>query len=40
MAVAIVMDLEGATLELYDEVIAKMGFVPGGPGPTAVSFTG
>jgi len=32
MPVAIVMEFEGATLEQYDEVIAKMGFEPGGPG--------
>ena len=32
MAVAIVMDFEGATLEQYDEVIARMNFAPGGPG--------
>ena len=32
MAVAIVMDFEGATLDQYDHVIEKMGFVAGGPG--------
>ncbi len=32
MAVAIVMDFKGATLEQYDEVIRNMGFEPGGPG--------
>jgi hypothetical protein len=32
MPVAIVMDFPGGTLEQYDEVIAKMGLTPGGPG--------
>lgn len=32
MAVAVVLEFEGATLEQYDQVIAKMGFSPGGPG--------
>lgn len=32
MAVAVIMDLDGATVEQYDQVIAKMGFSPGGPG--------
>jgi hypothetical protein len=32
MAVAIVMEFEGGTLEQYDQVIEKMGFTPGGPG--------
>jgi hypothetical protein len=32
MAVAVVMDFEGATLGQYDQVIQKMGFKPGGPG--------
>lgn len=32
MPVAVVLDFEGGTLEQYDEVIAKMGFRPGGPG--------
>jgi hypothetical protein len=32
MAVAVVMEFAGATLDQYDEVIAKMGFSPGGPG--------
>jgi hypothetical protein len=32
MAVAIVMEFKGATLEQYDAVIEKMGFEPGGPG--------
>lgn len=32
MAVAVQMDFVGATLEQYDEVIAKMGLTPKGPG--------
>lgn len=32
MAVAVVLDFAGATLEQYDQVIGKMGFAPGGPG--------
>ena len=32
MAIAAVMDFKDATLEQYDEVIAKMGFEPGGAG--------
>jgi len=33
MAVAVVMDFNGATLEEYDRVLEKMGFTAGGPGP-------
>jgi hypothetical protein len=32
MAIAVQLDFAGATLEQYDQVIAKMGFRPGGPG--------
>jgi hypothetical protein len=32
MAVAIQMDFKGATLDQYDEVVAKMGFSPAGAG--------
>jgi hypothetical protein len=32
MAVAVVMEFEGGTLDQYDEVIAKMGFARGGSG--------
>jgi hypothetical protein len=32
MAVAVVLEFPGATLEQYDEVIGKMGFTKGGPG--------
>ena len=38
MAVAIVMEFEGATLDQYDQVIEKMGLTPGGEGaPEALS---
>jgi len=33
MKVAVQMDFEGATLDQYDAVLAKMGLKPGGPGP-------
>ena len=32
MAVAVILDFKGATLDQYDQVIEKMGFTPGGPG--------
>jgi hypothetical protein len=32
MAVAVVLEFEGATLDQYDQVIEKMGFSPGGAG--------
>jgi hypothetical protein len=32
MAVAVVIEFPGGTTEQYDEVIAKMGFTPGGKG--------
>jgi hypothetical protein len=32
MAVGVVLEFAGATLEQYDEVVAKMGFTPGGKG--------
>jgi hypothetical protein len=32
MAVGVVLDFEGATLDQYDQVIEKMGFTPGGAG--------
>ena len=38
MAVGVVMDLVGATLQQYDEVIDKMGLQPGGPGPSGLMF--
>ena len=38
MAVAIVMDFPGGTLDQYDAVIAGMGLVPGGPTPEGAIF--
>jgi hypothetical protein len=35
VAIAMVLDLGGATLQQYDEVIAKIGFTPGDPGGLA-----
>ena len=32
MAIGVQLDFNGATLQQYDEVIAKMGFEPGGRG--------
>ncbi len=38
MAVAMVLDFKGATLEQYDQVIGKMGFTPGGAGAAGGMF--
>lgn len=38
MAVAVVMDFNGATLEQYDQVVAKMHLTPGGQGPPGALF--
>ncbi|MBS1888758.1 MAG: hypothetical protein JSU06_16365 [Actinobacteria bacterium] len=38
MAVAIVMDFPGGTLQQYDEVIEKMGLAAGGPTPPSALF--
>jgi hypothetical protein len=38
MAVAIVMDFPGATLDQYDAVIDGMGLEPGGPTPEGAIF--
>ena len=38
MAVGVVMDLGGATLDQYDQVIEKMDLTPGGPGPAGLLF--
>jgi hypothetical protein len=38
MAIAIVMDFKGGTLEHYDEVIKRMGFSPGGAGASGALF--
>jgi hypothetical protein len=32
MAIAAVLEFEGATLDQYDQVIQRMGFSPSGPG--------
>jgi len=32
MAVGVVLEFEGATLDQYDQVLEKMGFSPGGAG--------
>ena len=32
MAIAVILDFEGATVDQYDQVIQKMGFKPGGSG--------
>lgn len=32
MAIAVQLDFNGATLDQYDEVVAKMGFLPAGKG--------
>jgi len=32
MAIGVQLEFNGATLEQYDEVVAKMGFEPGGAG--------
>ncbi|MBM7798562.1 hypothetical protein JOE57_001483 [Microlunatus panaciterrae] len=38
MAIAVVMDFTGGTLEQYDQVIEKMHFTPGGPGAAGGLF--
>jgi hypothetical protein len=38
MAVAIVMDFEGATLDQYDQIIERMGLEPGGETPPNAIF--
>jgi hypothetical protein len=38
MAVAIVMDFEGGTLDQYDQVVQGMGLSPGGPTPPGALF--
>ena len=38
MAVAVIMDFEGATLEQYDDVIGRMGLTPGGATPPRAIF--
>lgn len=38
MAVAVQIDFTGATLDGYDESIARMGFRPGGPAEPGLLF--
>jgi hypothetical protein len=38
MAVAVVLDFEGATLDQYDQVVERMGLTPGGAGPPGALF--
>jgi hypothetical protein len=38
MAVGVQLDFKAATLEQYDEVVKRMGFRPGGPGPSGALF--
>jgi len=38
MAVAIVLDLNGGTLDQYDQVVERMGLTPGGSGPPGAPF--
>jgi hypothetical protein len=32
MAVGVVLEFKGATLDQYDQLVERMGFTPGGPG--------
>ena len=38
MAVALVLDFDGATLDQYDQVLDKMGLEPGGEVPPGALF--
>ncbi len=38
MAVAVVLEFAGGTIEQYDQVIQRMGFQPGGAGPPGGLF--
>ena len=38
MAVAVVLEFKNGTLEQYDQVIERMGFERGGPGPEGALF--
>jgi hypothetical protein len=38
MAVGVVMDFEGGTLDQYDQVVESMGLTPGGPTPPGALF--
>ena len=39
MAIATVLIFRGGTLERYDELLAKLGFTTGGPGPAGSLFS-
>lgn len=39
MAIAAVLTFRGGTLERYDELLAKLGFEAGGPGPPGSLFS-
>ncbi len=38
MAIGVRLDFKGATLEQYDQVVERLGFLPGGPAPPEVLF--
>ena len=38
MAIGVILEFPGATLEQYDQVIEKMGLSPGGPTPPGALF--
>ena len=38
MAVAVVMEFEGGSLDQYDQVVQSMGLEPGGPTPPGALF--
>lgn len=38
MAVGVVLEFDGATLEQYDQILEKMGYPPGGAGPPGGLF--
>jgi hypothetical protein len=38
MAVGVVLEFEGATLDQYDQVLERMGLASGGPGPSGALF--
>jgi len=38
VAIGVQLDFEGATTDQYDQVIAKMGFKPKGPGAPSLIF--
>ena len=39
MAIAAVLTFRGGTLERYDDLLAKLGFAAGGPGPPGSLFS-